>query len=66
MSRPRAAFLAGIGIVLLMERFDRRVRSPVDLDLEIPLLAVLNAWRPAGGRLLGRPAGTGPALPNPG
>jgi chain length determinant protein EpsF len=57
--------LLGIGIVMLMEMFDRRVRSSRDLDLEIPLLAVLNTWRPAGNTVLGRPSGTARALPNP-
>ena len=58
--------MLGIGIVLLMEMFDRRVRSRSDLDLEVPLLAVLNTWQPSGNRLLGRPSGTARALPNPG
>jgi len=57
--------MLGIGIVLLMEMFDRRVRSRSDLDLDVPLLAVLNAWQPAGNRLLGRSGGPRPALPNP-
>jgi uncharacterized protein involved in exopolysaccharide biosynthesis len=57
--------LLGIGIVILMEMFDRRVRSRRDLDLEIPLLAVLNTWRPSESRLLARPGVTARALPNP-
>jgi capsular polysaccharide biosynthesis protein len=57
--------MLGIGIVLLMEMFDRRVRSIVDLDLEVPLLAALNTWRPAGVSPLAPPAGAGRALPNP-
>jgi chain length determinant protein EpsF len=57
--------MLGIGVVVLMELFDRRVRSRSDLDLDVPLLAVLNAWQPAGNRLLGRPGGARPALPNP-
>ncbi|HMH18134.1 MAG TPA: chain length determinant protein EpsF [Burkholderiales bacterium] len=57
--------LLGIGIVMLMEMFDRRVRSRRDLDLEVPLLAVLNTWQPAGNRLLGRSDVTARALPNP-
>jgi chain length determinant protein EpsF len=57
--------MLGIGIVVLMEMFDRRVRSRSDLDLDVPLLAVLNAWQPAGNRLLGRSGGPRPALPNP-
>jgi len=58
--------MLGIAIVMLMEMFDRRVRLRSDLDLDVPLLAVLNTWQPAQGRLLGRPSGTGLALPNPG
>jgi capsular polysaccharide biosynthesis protein len=58
--------MLGIGFVLLMEMFDRRVRSRSDLDLDVPLLAVLNTWRPPGNRLVGRPSGTARALPNPG
>jgi chain length determinant protein EpsF len=58
--------MLGIGIVLLMEMFDRRVRSRSDLDLDVPLLAVLNAWHPPENGLLGRPSGATRALPNPG
>jgi chain length determinant protein EpsF len=59
--------MLGIGIVILMEMFDRRVRSRNDLDnaWNVPLLGVLNAWQPAGIPLLGRPGGAGRALPNP-
>ncbi len=59
--------MLGIGIVILMEMFDRRVRSRNDLDnaWNVPLLGVLNAWQPAGIPLLGRPSGAGRALPNP-
>ncbi len=57
--------MLGIGIVVLMEMFDRRVRARSDLDLDVPLLAVLNAWQPAGNRLLGRSGSPRPALPNP-
>ena len=57
--------MLGIGIVVLMELFDRRVRSRSDLELDVPLLAVINAWQPAGHRLLGRSGGARPALPNP-
>ncbi len=74
-SRPKVALnialsvvvgtMLGIGIVILMEMFDRRVRSRSDLDLDVPLLAVLNAWQPAGNRLLGR-SGATRALPKPG
>jgi protein tyrosine kinase modulator len=57
----------GIGILILMEMFDRRVRSRNDLDnaWNVPLLGVLNAWQPAGIPLPGRPSGAGRALPNP-
>ncbi len=58
--------MLGMGIVMLRETFDRRVRSFKDLELGVPLLAVLNTWQPAGDRLLGRPSGAGRALPNPG
>src|SRR5258708_27484785 len=59
--------MLGIAIVLLMEIFDRRVRSRNDLDnaWNVPLLGVLNAWRPAEHPLLGRPGGSARALPNP-
>jgi hypothetical protein len=52
--------------VMLMEMFDRRVRARIDLELDIPVLAVLNAWQPAGQRLLGRSSAVRAALPNPG
>ncbi len=58
--------MLGIAIVTLMEMLDRRVRSLSDLNLDVPLLAVLNTWQPARDRLLGRPHGAGPALPSPG
>ena len=57
--------LLGISVVLLMEMSDRRVRSTSDLRLDVPVLAVLNTWRPAGQRLLGH-FGATRALPNPG
>jgi len=58
--------MLGIGVVILMETFDRRVRSRGDFDnaWSVPLLGVLNAWRPAEHPQLGRPGGTGRALPN--
>jgi chain length determinant protein EpsF len=77
-SRPKIALnialsvvvgtLLGIGIVILMEMSDRRVRSSTDLDngWNVPLLAVLNAWQPAANPPLGRSSGTAGALPNPG
>ena len=59
--------MLGLGIVILMERFDRRVRSFSDLNLpDVPLLVVLNPWRPTGDRLLGRPSVAERALPSPG
>jgi chain length determinant protein EpsF len=58
--------MLGIGMVMLMEMLDRRVRSRSDLNLDVPLLVVLNAWQPATNRLLGPPSGTAPALPTPG
>ena len=57
--------MLGIAIVLLMEISDRRVRSVSDLRLDVPVLAVLNTWQPAGQRLLGH-FGATRALPNPG
>jgi chain length determinant protein EpsF len=58
--------MLGLGIVILMELLDRRVRSRNDLEigLEAPLLVELNAWRPAENRLLGW-RDTGRALPSP-
>jgi polysaccharide biosynthesis transport protein len=59
--------MLGIGMVLLAEMFDRRVRSRSDLYLaEVPVLAVLNTWQPARRRMLGRSGSTRRALPNPG
>ncbi|MGH8737618.1 MAG: chain length determinant protein EpsF [Burkholderiales bacterium] len=57
--------LLGVGLVMLIETHDRRVRSPADLQLadEAPLLAVLGAWGGAAERLLGSAAA--PALPRP-
>ena len=59
--------MLGIGIVILMEMFDRRVRSPNDLEngWNVPMLAVLNIWQPAENRLLAGPGSAGPALPSP-
>jgi len=58
--------ILGIGLVVLMEMFDRRVRSRDDLDgaSTVPMLGVLNAWRPARIALLGRVGGH--AIPGPG
>ncbi len=57
--------ILGIVMVMLMEALDRRVRSRSDLELDVPLLAVLNQPRPAG-RRLGLPDRSRRALPNPG
>ena len=76
-ARPRLALnvalsvivgtLLGAGIVLLMEMFDRRVRSGGDLEGApgVPLLGVLDAWQPPGMPLLGR-RHAGHHLPRPG
>jgi len=58
--------MLGIGVVMLMEMFDRRVRSRSDLYLDVPLLAVVHAWQAGGGRLPGQSGGNRRALPNPG
>ena len=60
--------MLGIGLVILMEMFDRRVRSPDDLGNEwnVPLIGVLNAWRSAAHPLLGRSGDATRALPSPG
>jgi chain length determinant protein EpsF len=57
--------MLGIAVVMLMEISDRRVRSQSDLELDVPLLAVLNAWQPARDSLLGGPSGAARALPRP-
>ena len=58
--------MLGIGMAILTELLDRRVRTPSDLDhgQSVPLLAVLNARLPVGTPLLGRLSGTRRALPN--
>ncbi|MGB5082813.1 MAG: chain length determinant protein EpsF [Burkholderiales bacterium] len=58
--------MLGLGTVILMERRDRRVRTFTDLGLDVPFLVVLNTWRPARSRLLGRTGAAERALPNPG
>ena len=59
--------MLGIGMVMLAERFDRRVRSRTDLNLaDVPVLAVLNPWQPTRHRQLERSGGARRALPNPG
>jgi len=58
--------ILGIVMVMLLEVLDRRVRSRSDLELEVPLLAVLNERKSGGVRLLGWSGGNRRALPNPG
>lgn len=60
--------MLGIGIVILSEMLDRRVRLSNDLSqgLDAPLLAVLNAGHLPKVPLLGVPAAGGRALPSPG
>ena len=57
--------ILGFVVVMLLEVLDRRVRSRSDLDLDVPLLAVLNESLPAG-RRLGWSGASKRALPNPG
>jgi len=59
--------MLGIGIVLLLEMTDRRVRSQDDLEnaWDVPLLGELKPWKP-GSRLLGQSVSGTRALPNPG
>ncbi|HVS24758.1 MAG TPA: GNVR domain-containing protein [Gammaproteobacteria bacterium] len=56
----------GIGLVLLFESSDRRVRSPSDLEFArtAPLLGTLGTWTPSPRPLLQAPGGPGaiPAL----
>jgi succinoglycan biosynthesis transport protein ExoP len=58
--------MLGMGMAILLELLDRRVRAPSDLDQgqDVPLLAVLNARLRARKPLLGRLTGTRRALPN--
>jgi succinoglycan biosynthesis transport protein ExoP len=60
--------MLGIGLVILMEMFDRRVRSPDDLGNEwnVPLIGELNAWQSAAKPLFGRSSDATRALPTPG
>lgn len=59
--------MLGIGVVLLLEMTDRRVRSQDDLEnaWDVPVLGELKPWKPAR-RLLGQSAREPRALPNPG
>jgi polysaccharide biosynthesis transport protein len=58
--------ILGFVAVMLLEALDRRVRSRSDLELDVPLLAVLNEPEPAGRRLSWSGASIKRALPNPG
>jgi len=60
--------MLGIGIVILSEMLDRRVRLSNDLGLglDAPLLAVLNTRHPSSTPLLGESNIAGRALPSPG
>jgi len=59
--------MLGVGLVLLLELADRRVRSLNDLDnaWDVPLLGELKPWKPSNG-LLGQSRRRHSALPNPG
>jgi chain length determinant protein EpsF len=59
--------MLGVGMVMLLEMFDRRVRSLDDLEnaWNVPLLGELKPWKPAR-RLLGRSGRNPHALPSPG
>jgi succinoglycan biosynthesis transport protein ExoP len=59
--------MLGVGLVMLLEITDRRVRSLNDLDnaWNVPLLGELKPWRPAN-RLLGQSRTNHRALPSPG
>jgi succinoglycan biosynthesis transport protein ExoP len=48
--------LLGAGLAILLEMLDRRVHAPIDLQsgMDVPLLGLLNAWRPAAAGLLVR------------
>jgi len=59
--------MLGLGIVILMEMSDRRVRSRLDLDVApaVPVLGVLNAWKPSERLMLSGPGGVERVLPSP-
>ena len=46
--------MLGAGLAVLLEMLDRRVHAPADLQIgmDVPLLGVLGAWRPAARGLL--------------
>jgi len=58
--------MLAVGIIILMELLERRIRRREDLDnaWDAPVLGVLNAWHPTGRSLLGHDVSR--ALPNPG
>lgn len=58
--------LLGLCVIYLLEMMDRRVRSAIDLDFQLPMLGELGRWRTPPGRLLGRAGSDLPALPSPG
>lgn len=43
--------LLGIGAIMVLELMDRRVRLSADLQTGVPLLAVLDEWKPAARQL---------------
>ncbi len=60
--------MLGVSAVILLEIFDRRVRSAQDLEngWDVPLLGVLNPWKSAAIALPGLPGDDARALPDPG
>jgi protein tyrosine kinase modulator len=58
--------MLGVGIVVLLEMIDRRVRLREDLETElnVPLIAALSTWRPARSPSSGRFGRLASALPN--
>lgn len=63
-----AGVALGIGIVILLELSDRRVRSFTDLRevLDVPLLGVLGTWNPSARPALSGPQRAARVLPSPG
>lgn len=59
--------MLGVGMVMLLEMFDRRVRSLDDLEnaWDVPLLGELKPWKPAR-RLPGQSGKDARSLPSPG
>jgi succinoglycan biosynthesis transport protein ExoP len=59
--------ILGLGIVMLMEMADRRVRSRDDLAFDsLPMLGTLRTWQPVGGPLLSNLTAARRTLPAPG